>query len=132
YARMEGLDSPIASTVRGRDYELDRVSTGTISLWLDNTDGRFDPTNPASPYVTGAGNPGGALGLIVPNRRVRIRATWLGVTYDVFRGYVDSWPQEWTSSGFRGKANLQGTDGFAALAQIDMPALYVAEVLKDN
>lgn len=131
YVRAAGDGVALLSTQRGRDYELARVSTGTFALIFDNTDGRFDTNNPASPYATGTGNPGSAPGLVLPGRRIRIRATWLAVTYDVFRGYVDQWPQAWTAAGFYGQANTSGTDGFAALALVDLPALVVFETLKD-
>lgn len=131
YCRAPGDGAQLLSTQRGRDYELARVSTGTFSLILDNTDGRFDPTNAASPYVTGTGNPGGVAGLVTAGRRIRIRATWLAVTYDLFRGYVDEWPQSWSAAGFYGSANTAGTDGFAALALVDLPAFVVFETLKD-
>lgn len=40
------------SASRGRNYELGRTETGLASLELDNTDGRFDPTNTATNFVT--------------------------------------------------------------------------------
>jgi hypothetical protein len=132
YVRGRGDSSPLLDTTRGRDYELSRCSTGTFSLMLDNTDGRFDPTNPASPYVLGTLNPGGLTGLVTSGRRIRIRATYQGVTYGIFRGYVDEWPQAWQHAGFYGEANVTGTDGFAALAAIDLDALVIVEALKDS
>ena len=51
---------------RGRQYELDQVTTGTWSGVLDNRDGLFDPGNFAS--VVG--------GNVVPYQPFRIRAQW--------------------------------------------------------
>ncbi|WP_194923208.1 hypothetical protein [Catenulispora pinisilvae] len=51
---------------RGRQYELDQVTTGTWSGTLDNRDGLFDPGNTAS---TVGGN-------VVPYQPFRVRAQW--------------------------------------------------------
>lgn len=51
---------------RGRQYELDQVTTGTWSGVLDNRDGLFDPGNTGS----------GVGGNVVPYQPFRIRAQW--------------------------------------------------------
>lgn len=48
----------------GRQYELDAVESGTMSLSLDNLDGAFDPDNAASPFT----------GYVLPYRRIRLVA----------------------------------------------------------
>jgi hypothetical protein len=53
----------ISGTLRGRSYELDDIETGSITLGLDNTDGRFTPGSPLSPYYP----------YVRANRRLRIR-----------------------------------------------------------
>jgi hypothetical protein len=131
YCRVQGLDTTVFTTSRGRDQELSRVATGTYAIAWNNNDGRFDPNNLSSPYVTGAGNPGGAPGLVTAMRRIRIRATWLTITYGVLRGYIEEFPQVWTDAAY-GQVNTTGRDGFAPLAQITLQALSVVEPLKDN
>ena len=92
---------------RGRNHELDRVDAGKARIRLRNVDGRFDPTNLASPYSPN----------VRPMRRVRVRATWQGVTYDRFNGYIEDWPQAWTQ-GPAGDAwvELHAVDAFKVLA----------------
>lgn len=53
----------ISGTLRGRSYELDDVETGSITLALDNSDGRFTPGSSNSPYYP----------YVKANRRIRIR-----------------------------------------------------------
>jgi len=82
YAWLENSPggSPISIT-RGRQFELDKIQAGTLTLLLDNRDRRFDPDNVASPYAPN----------IIPTKRVNVRATWNSVTYDLYTGYVESW-----------------------------------------
>ena len=92
------LDTPVWTDVssyvraismqRGRQRELDRIEAGTAHLTLSNQDGRFDPTNSSSPYWPN----------VKPARRINIRATWAGTTYDLFTGYIENWPPDYPNS----------------------------------
>ena len=62
-----------------------RYESGTAAVELDNSDRRFDPTNLSGPYVSAG------VTQVTPMRAIRIRATWAGVTYDLFRGFADGW-----------------------------------------
>ncbi len=42
---------------RGREYELQQEEAGTMTVYLDNHDGAFTPTNINSPYYSNALNP---------------------------------------------------------------------------
>lgn len=53
----------ISGDLRGRRYEMDALETGSLSLVLDNADGRFTPDTPSSPYFP----------FVKPSRRLRIR-----------------------------------------------------------
>ena len=57
-------------TKLGRQHELNRVEAGTATVRLDNKDRRFDPANTSSPYSPN----------VLPNKRLRIRATWNSTT----------------------------------------------------
>lgn len=73
------------TTDRGRQRQIDRFAAGRASITLDNSDGRFSPSNLSGPYVSGG------VTQIRPGVAARIRATWAGITYDLWYGYVDSW-----------------------------------------
>jgi hypothetical protein len=63
YTEITKFVDSISGTLRGRAYELDQVETGSITVALDNSDGRFTPGSPNSPYFP----------YVKANRRFRIR-----------------------------------------------------------
>jgi hypothetical protein len=103
------------STVQGRRRELERFSTGTAQITLDNRDRRFDPTNTSSPYYNATVGVTG----IVPAIPVVIRATWSGIEYPVFRGFIDSWKFAYSSAGIGdATATITCSDAFKAFSNI--------------
>lgn len=66
---------------RGRQDELQTVQAGTADVTFDNRDGSLSPGNPASPYAPN----------VLPMRRMRISATWQGVTTYLFYGFIESY-----------------------------------------
>jgi len=110
------------SVNRGRLQERDTFQAGRATIVLDNTDRALDPTYAASPYM----------GNVLPMRRIRIRAVWAAVTYDVFNGYVDSWNQTYDPPAIA-TCTVQATDAFKVLAGIELTAsVYEREVAADN
>ena len=106
---------------RGRSSELDTFSAGTASLVLNNDDRRFDPIYTSSPYYPD----------VVPMRRIRIRAVYDSVTYDLFHGYIDGWPQGYRNP--RGAfVNVTATDAFKVLATLPLPSPWEQEVRADT
>lgn len=87
---------------RGRQRELQRFDAGTLSLVLDNSDNRFDPQNTSSPYYPN----------VVPMSRVRVKATWLGVTYTRFVGYINAWPNNFDLTSWDATVTINATDAF--------------------
>ena len=75
-------------TNRGRTALSDQFQTGSLTMRLIDQNGDFNPQNLLSPYA----------GLLSPMRKVQITATYSGVTYPVFSGfitsYVTSYPSE--------------------------------------
>jgi hypothetical protein len=70
------LDS--VQTNRGRNISSEQFQTGTASIRILDQNGNFNPQNPASPYYT----------YLNPMRKITITATYSGVTYPMFAGYI--------------------------------------------
>jgi hypothetical protein len=68
-------------TKRGRNALIDEFQTGTLTLRIVDQNGDFNPQNPASPYYE----------LLTPMKKVQITATYLGVTYPIFSGFITSY-----------------------------------------
>ena len=103
------------TTNRGRRRALERFGTGTATITLDNRDRSFDPTNPDSPYYNATVGVTG----VVPSIPVVVRATWNGVTYPVFRGFIDSWTYSYAAGGTSdATATISCSDAFKPLSNI--------------
>jgi len=110
------------SVNRGRQRELDTFSAGRAQIVLSNEDRALDPTYTSSAYYPN----------VLPMRRIRIRAVYSAVTYDIFNGYVDSWDQTYDPPSMA-TCTVQATDAFKVLAGIELPAsVYEREVLVDT
>jgi hypothetical protein len=76
------------TTRRGRNAEADQFQTGTCTMRLVDQNGDFNPQNPASPYF----------GFLDPMRKLQITATFQGITYPIFSGFITGYqtitPQE--------------------------------------
>lgn len=94
-----------------------RYEAGQLSAGLDNTDRRFDPTNTSGPYVSGG------VSQVAPMRRVRLRATWNGSTYNVWRGFADEWLPAYFKGDKYAGTSLTATDGFKVLQNYDRAAV---------
>lgn len=112
-------------TRRGRNHELGKMQAGEASLTLDNRDRRFDPTYTSGPYYPN----------VVPMRHIRIRATNLAVTYDLFVGFVEDWGQQWAgpAAANQGDATCEMhlVDAFSVLNRITLVP-YREEILADS
>lgn len=97
------------SEERGRSRELDTFQTGSFSFTLINDDRRFDPWYDAGPYY----------GMLKPNVPVRVRVEW-GLTYTIFRGFIDGWPQTYTQTNVMAHVPVNCSDAFKLLAQMEL------------
>jgi hypothetical protein len=68
-------------TKRGRNALSDQFQTGNLTLRIVDQNGDFNPQNPASPYYT----------YLSPMRKVQITATYSGITYPIFQGFITSY-----------------------------------------
>jgi hypothetical protein len=90
-------------TKRGRNALSDQFQTGNLTLKIVDQNGDFNPQNPASPYYT----------YLSPMRKVQITATYSGVTYPIFQGfitsYVTTYPKETDNVAY---TTIQAVDAF--------------------
>lgn len=93
---------------RGRQYELNRIEAGTVTLGLDNRDRRFDPSNTSSPYYPN----------VIPMRKINIQATWSSTTYDLYTGYIENWPPDWPA-GYDSTVQISCVDGFRYFGSVE-------------
>jgi hypothetical protein len=98
-------------TQGGRATGLDQFAPGSLRLELDNSDRRFDPL-----YSSGAYYPN-----VLPRKKIRVRAVYSAVTYDLWCGYVDGWPTTGEPSNRLGICTVSATDGFKMLSRNRLP-----------
>jgi len=87
---------------RGRDLLQDKFNPGTCSIRVLDTNGNWNPQNPASPYF----------GKLQPLRKLRIFATFLGQTYPLFAGYTTTYAYSYPKNEDLGYIDIQATDAF--------------------
>lgn len=66
---------------RGRDPQADQFQTGQLTLRIIDQNGDFNSQNVNSPYYL----------LLNPMRKVQITATYAGITYPLFSGFITSY-----------------------------------------
>ncbi len=98
---------------RGKSDELGTADVGQLSITLNNSDGKYTPSNSGSDLY----------GLLLPKRPIRIRATYDGNTYNLFYGYIEEIiPHPHLTEQY---CIITATDGLDFLSRHDMStALY--------
>lgn len=92
------------------DGPLLRFEAGTATVVLSNTDFRFNPADQAFPIGTGVYVDGNGSQLR-PGKWFRIKATYGGTTYTLWKGRADAWDCSWPGGGKGdGICTLTGTD----------------------
>jgi len=71
----------LVQTRRGRNALADEFQTGQLTLRIVDQNGDFNPQNTASPYYE----------LLTPMKKVQITATYSGITYPIFSGFITSY-----------------------------------------
>jgi hypothetical protein len=112
---VEGLSIDV-----GRHSESDGLNPGTCDVTLDNSDREFDPYNTAGTHYPN----------VQPGKRMQITATFGGVPYQIFNGWVDAWPND--SSSLLGRAVMRSSGAFKLLARTTVPDAYTDAMLADS
>jgi len=120
YVELEDL----ISIARGREDEFGTTNANSLSLTLDNKDGRFTATRAGSPYY-----PNVKIG-----RPIRVTVTPPGGTASVrFLGYIDSWPVAWDNTDVFAKATVSATSRTARLGEgVELRSIIEEEYGVDN
>ena len=92
---------------RGRISELSQFQTGTGVVNLDNRDNRFSPNQTTFYYDATLGRT-----KIQPLKRLRIRAEYDSTTYDIFHGFVESFPVQYAGQGYDSSTKIRVVDAF--------------------
>lgn len=98
---------------QGRQRLLDRTEVGTASMPLDNRDGGLLPS--VNPNIR-------------PANHLQIQAVRGGVTTDLFRGFVKTWPQEWPGV-VDAVSRVSAEDAFRLMARYELENQSVAQML---
>lgn len=101
------------SVQRGRQRVLDRFEVGQAIIELIDTDGRWNPTNPASPFYPN----------VLPMRQVKLVAQYKGNTYPVFAGYIDSFQYDYQVGVDAARVTIRASDGFKVLRNVSVTAV---------
>lgn len=111
------------SYTRGRDDWQGGVTAGSLTLTLNNSDGRFTPGS----TILGSPSP------IKVDQRIRVKTTVNGITYTRFTGYVKAWPVAWpaTVSTFS-TVQLTATDAQARAERRPLRSVVEEEILADS
>ena len=99
-------------TNRGRTALSDQFQTGSLTLRIVDQNGDFNPQNVSGPYYE----------LLTPMKKVQITATYSGVIYPIFSGFITSYVTTYPDDSGEDLAmtTIQAVDAFrlAQLAQI--------------
>lgn len=129
YAEIRnGIDGPVVAKFDANT--VPQTGTRTPASWTSATGEVWTVNGTAWAWGGSWGSP--YWPNVVPMRRIRIRATYNAVTYDIFNGYVDSWEQQYQHPQ-SATCVVSATDVFKVLANVELPAsVYMAEVLDDD
>lgn len=87
---------------RGRSISRDTYEAGTCTVRIYDQTGRFNPQNPSSDLY----------GYLTPLRKLRISASYLGVTYYLFSGYTTDYVYTYDQAENISYVDINATDAF--------------------
>lgn len=95
---------------RGKQNELQIFGTGSASITFDNRDRALDPDYATSPYAPN----------VQPRKRIRLRALWQNARYDLWTGYIESWPQQYATGNVDATTTVTAYDIMSVLGEITL------------
>jgi hypothetical protein len=114
WSAIPSTDIRSISLRRGRTREDQAVQPGTLSLVLENRSGTYDPDNTSSIYFWDG------YSILSAGLGVRVKATWSGTTYVIYRGYLE---QLDVDESLDPVAIFQFTDALAWIARQNVSAV---------
>jgi hypothetical protein len=87
---------------RGRNVLRDTYESGSATIRVYDVDGRFNPQNTSSDLY----------GQLTPLRKMRISATYSGVSYYLFSGYTTTYAYSYDQAEQVGYVDITAFDGF--------------------
>lgn len=86
----------------GYNLLQDQFEAGQATIRIYDQNGDWNPDNPSSPYA----------GKLIPNRKVRVSATYGGNSYWLFSGYTSAYNYSYPKDQELGYVDVQCTDAF--------------------
>ena len=99
-----------ANVSRGRSDDYSQF-VGTAQVVLNNDSRLFDPFYTSGTYY----------GKLIPRRQIKIEGISNGVTYSVFRGFVDGFPASWDEAGLNATTTLSCFDAISLISAELLP-----------
>ena len=90
------------SVAGGYNLLQDQFQVAQAKIRVIDADGAWNPTNPASPYY----------GKLVPNRKMRVFATYAGTTTFLFSGYTQAYDYSYPKDQTIGYVDITCADAF--------------------
>lgn len=123
-----GVWTDVSSLVRGDSIEIrvgrepgTDIQPGTLSLQLDNADGRFTPDNPTSVHYPN----------FVEGKRIRVQVVKSATTYTRFVGRITALEPDFPTEPSQALTTVTAVDGLGDLARITLPS-YPEAIQRQN
>lgn len=120
YTTLPAGDVEALTIDHGKHSMLDGLNPGTCDIRLDNASRNYDRRNAGGAYYPN----------VTMGRRMQVTATRSGVTYELFNGWTDSWPQGMSSFKLA-SATMKSSGAFRFLTRAEIPDTYGYEVEAD-
>ena len=107
---------------RGRNIMRDQYEAGTCTVRIIDTDGSWNPQNPASIYYP----------FLTPLRKLRVAATYAGTSYFLFSGYTTDYLYTYPQGQEVGYVDIVCSDAFRLMQQATITTVASATAGQDT